>query len=305
MDTNSQIIIQDKQQIQTRKDLEFQKNLKGYLTKLNQTNKIDTDTWKTILSLAVQNSTWQNLIINNRFDINQASKIVAADWKKAAESMNYPNTIGQAIEMHSPSLAVYKKYNNETETIALVARMVIWTLKLLNVQKSQDDFQVMMTARMMLSEYYFLTLSELKYIFVRGIQGDYGQLYGKIDTMDLLRWLKEYAEQRSTYMVHQNQIKSKQDKQELKRMDFNPAFLEKVRNTINTIEARQKQKAHNAKMNLLQSRIDFSRRKIASYEEYKLNESLTNEQKEHVREMLSIELRHLKDLESNITNESQ
>lgn len=300
MDMNSQMTIIQDSQAQTKKDLEFQKTLKTYLAKLSQNSSTDTDTWKMILSIAIQNSTWQELIVSNKFDIEQASKVLAADWKKAAESMNYPNNIGEAVGMHAPSLAVYKKYNNEAETLALIARMIIWTLKLLNVQKSQDDFQVVMTAKMMLSEYYFLTLSEMKYVFVRGIQGDYGQLYGKIDAMDLLRWLKEYAEQRSTYMVHQNQVKSKQEKQELKRTDFNPVFLEKVRDTINKIEAREKQKERNRKHNLLQSRIDFTRRRIASFENYNQSDLLTTEQQEEVRKTIADELNHLEKLEAEL-----
>ena len=251
-----------------------------------------------ILSTAIHNSHWQGLITSNKFDIEQASKVLAADWTKAVESMNYPATIDNALSIHAPSLAVYRKYNNEAEAVTLISRLIIWTLKMLNVQKSQNDFQVTMTAKMILTDYYFLSVSELKYCFVRGIHGDYGQLYAKVDAMDLLKWLKEYSEHRSVYLVQRNQTKSKSEKQELKNVDFNPAFFQKVKETVQRMENRQKQKELSRKLSLLQSRIDFSKRRLQSFEDYKATESITAEQLEEVTELISKELRNLEMLEN-------
>ena len=255
-----------------------------------------------ILSTAIHNTHWQGLIAGNKFNIEQASKVLAADWTKAAESMNYPATIENALSINAPSIAVYRKYNNEAEAITLISRLIIWTLKMLNVQKSQNDFQVTMTAKMIMTDFYFLSVSELKYCFVRGIHGDYGQLYAKVDAMDLLKWLKEYSEQRSVYLVHRNQTQSKNEKQELKNVEFNPAFFQKVKETVERMENRQKEKERQRKVSLLQSRIDFAKRRIASLEDYKASEIPTQEQLEEIREAIANELINLEKLENELNN---
>ena len=147
-----------------------------------------------------------------------------------------------------------------------------------------------------------MSVSELKYCFVRGIHGDYGQLYAKVDAMDLLKWLKEYSEHRSVYLVQRNQTKSKNEKQELKNVDFNPAFFQKVKETVERMEARQKQKELNRKVSLLQSRIDFAKRRIVSLEDYKASEIPTQEQLEEIRQTIANELINLEKLENELDN---
>jgi hypothetical protein len=70
--------------------------------------------------------------------------------------------------------------------------------------------------------------------------------------------------------------------------------------TINKIEAREKQKERNRKHNLLQSRIDFTRRRIASFENYNQSDLLTTEQQEEVRKTIADELNHLEKLEAEL-----
>ena len=245
---------------------------------------------------------WQELIATRKFNIEQVAKMVSADWDNFAESQNYPATIENAIAVPAPSLAVYKKYEDESATLSVIAKMILWTLKMLNVQKSQNDFQVLMTAKMILSDYYFLSLTEIKYCFVRGIHGDFGQLYAKVDAMDLLKWLKEYSEARATHLIYENQKKSKADKVELSNAKFNPAMFEMVKGTIAKINKKEQERQKKKQLQLCTARIAFSKRIIEQLQEMQNSEHLNNEGFEIAAVKIENEERNIEKIEMEFDN---
>ena len=245
---------------------------------------------------------WQELFATRKFNIEQVAKMVSADWDNFAESQNYPATIENAIAVPAPSLAVYKKYEDESATLSVIAKMILWTLKMLNVQKSQNDFQVLMTAKMILSDYYFLSLTEIKYCFVRGIHGDFGQLYAKVDAMDLLKWLKEYSEARATHLIYENQKKSKADKVELSNAKFNPAMFEMVKGTIAKINKKEQERQKKKQLQLCTARIAFSKRRIEQLQEMQNSEHLNNEGFEIAAVEIENEERNIEKIEIEFDN---
>jgi len=232
-------------------------------------NTFSSDVVSAVMVKYQQNENWNALMAQNKFDIEQAVQVSAADWVEFSESTNYPATIENAVSNIVPSIAVFRKYNDESAALGVISKMVLWTLKMLNVQKSQDDFQIMMTSKMILSDYYFLKLSEIKYCFVRGIHGDFGQLYAKVDAMDLLKWLKEYCEQRSAYLIQENQKQSQNQKELLKSANYNPDMFKMLKGTIDKIDKKEKERKQQQKIALMQTRIQFAERRLSQLKEMK------------------------------------
>jgi len=232
-------------------------------------NTFSSDVVNAVMAKYQQNENWNALMAQNKFDIEQAVQVSAADWVEFSESTNYPATIENAVSNIVPSIAVFRKYNDESAALGVISKMVLWTLKMLNVQKSQDDFQIMMTSKMILSDYYFLKLSEIKYCFVRGIHGDFGQLYAKVDAMDLLKWLKEYCEQRSAYLIQENQKQSQNQKELLKSANYNPDMFKMLKGTIDKIDKKEKERKQQQKIALMQTRIQFAERRLSQLKEMK------------------------------------
>lgn len=308
MDTNLPTITISSSTPQKRKDTELVRSLKNYLMKWQQRQNSEkaSQTAQIILSQVTIRKKWQDLLINNSFVITQVEKVLAADWDVVAKSINYPETIAAAIETPAPSLAVYRKYEDESATISVVSKMILWTLQMLNVQKSQDDFQVLMTAKMILSDYYFLTFAEIKYCFVRGIHGDFGQLYAKVDAMDLLKWLKEYCEVRSNFLEMQQERKSKKHKVELSKASYDPAMFEMVRDTLKRIEQKEKDRRREKQLSLLNARISFTKRRIEQISKsIAESEDLTADEKNILSHAVAAEKENLKRLYQEAANESQ
>ena len=228
-----------------------------------------TDVINAVMVKYQQNENWTALMAQNKFNIEQAVQVSAADWVEFSESTNYPATIENAVSNIVPSIAVFRKYNDESAALGVISKMVFWTLRMLNVQKSQDDFQIMMTSKMILSDYYFLKLSEIKYCFVRGIHGDFGQLYAKVDAMDLLKWLKEYCEQRSVYLIQENQKESQNQKELLKSANYNPAMFKMLKGTLDKIDEKEQKRKQQQKIGLMQTRIQFAERRLFQLQEMK------------------------------------
>jgi len=254
--------------IPNRKVSEYQRILKGLLTRWQEgQNTFSSDVINIVLAKYQANDNWTSLMSQNKFDIEQAVQVSAADWVEFSESTNYPATIENAVSNIVPSIAVFRKYHDESAALGVISKMVLWTLRMLNVQKSQDDFQIMMTSKMILSDYYFLKLSEIKYCFVRGIHGDFGQLYAKVDAMDLLKWLKEYCEQRSAYLIQENQKQSQNQKELLKSANYNPAMFKMLKGTIDKIDKKEQQRKQQQKIALMQTRIQFAERRLGQLKE--------------------------------------
>ena len=289
--------------IPSKKDLDFQKILKNSLMKWQEEqNTFSSDVISAVMVKYQQNENWTALMAQNKFDIEQAVQVSAADWVEFSESTNYPATIENAVSNIVPSIAVFRKYHDESAALGVISKMVLWTLRMLNVQKSQDDFQIMMTSKMILSDYYFLKLSEIKYCFVRGIHGDFGQLYAKVDAMDLLKWLKEYCEQRSAYLIQENQKQSQNQKELLKSANYNPDMFKMLKGTIDKIEGKEQERKQQQKIALMQTRIQFAERRLGQLKEMESSDIIQSTL-EYVKSEIESEIIIITNLKADLKTE--
>ncbi len=63
--------------------------------------------------------------------------------------------------------------------------------------------QVQELAFLIYEELYFLNIAELALLFKNIKKGRYGSFYGRIDPAELLRWCREYRQERGAYLSKQ------------------------------------------------------------------------------------------------------
>jgi len=102
------------------------------------------------------------------------------------EAMNSPN----------PEIAKIKKSNGMDAALAILAEIIRNGLKFFNVGKGMDAEQVLLTAGLILEDYYFLKPDDIAVVFRLAGKGRFGRIYDRIDSAIILEWVGEYCHDR-------------------------------------------------------------------------------------------------------------
>ena len=93
-------------------------------------------------------------------------------------------------------MAVIRKEQGELISIAFLIRVIGDCVKFFNVGKSMNDLQLTETAKLILQEFYFLKIEDLRIFFQRFKTGHYGQLFDRLDGQVIMVKLREYCVER-------------------------------------------------------------------------------------------------------------
>lgn len=106
----------------------------------------------------------------------------------------------QAIQANTPPLSLIKKQHGDIKAMAVLVIILESLITFFNVGKSMNDIQLAETVKLIMSEYYFLKLEDLKLCFDGMKKGKYlgekGQLFDRLDGQIILLALKSYTEER-------------------------------------------------------------------------------------------------------------
>lgn len=105
----------------------------------------------------------------------------------------------QAIQANSPPLSLIKKQHGEVKSLAVLVIILADLIKFFNVGKSMNDTQLAETVKLIMAEYYFLKLEDLKLCFNGMKSGKYidgGKLFDRLDGQIIMLALKAYTEER-------------------------------------------------------------------------------------------------------------
>lgn len=75
----------------------------------------------------------------------------------------------------------------------LVVKMLFDLEKHICASKKLDEIQFIQLSQMIVSEFYFLKISELILFFWKCKSGEIGKFYGQIDPLNLLEWLRNFV----------------------------------------------------------------------------------------------------------------
>ncbi len=164
---------------------------------------------QTSLTDLIAEHNWQPLVNAGTFEEEKALLSLDATKKEYLDNLPHRNIQDIAL-MPTATLATIKKYRDETKMIAAVCAVLVEASEMLNLGRPMSDYQIKETAKLIFSEYYFLTIADLKVCFRDGIKGRYGQVFDRLDVAVIFGWLNVYAEERAAYFAEKERNKSKQ-----------------------------------------------------------------------------------------------
>lgn len=255
----------------TVQQTEYLRDLSKRLTASVKDGKMSKEQEAEIMMTLNGNPKFIELARQNKYKHSRALMTIGRDWESWILS---PKSTSQDLSkvVDSPkvvSLVELKLYESEEYRFLIVAKLIIWVLSKLNVQRTVRDNQVLGIYQMIVDNYFYLKLSELKYCFQKGLSGTYGKLYGKIDETDFANWLNEYVKERDDYVSRKKENDSniqKKTEKELKPNKQNKRFIDAMLLLGSKIDASREQNLLEARKNRFKSMIVSKEISILNYQ---------------------------------------
>jgi len=108
-----------------------------------------------------------------------------------------PRTVKEAIDSDVATLATIKKYMGEETAKDAVIETVAFAAGLLNIGKNLQPHQIEFLADEILRDWYWLKISEIKFVMMEGVRGNYGQIYDCLDFRTVMEWICKYDSTRT------------------------------------------------------------------------------------------------------------
>lgn len=148
--------------------------------------------------MLLKNSTIVCKLVNGQTTIENVV-MCQKKWEQLIFTRNIPDAL-TASRLATPTLASLKNYGalGEHSAFIVLIALIKEVADNINVGKSLNDAQLGFAAKMIYNEYYYFKISEIRYAFLQGIMGQYGQTFDRIDVSVLINWLSQYDEERMT-----------------------------------------------------------------------------------------------------------
>lgn len=133
-----------------------------------------------------------------------------------------------------PSVALIRKQSGEREAIRSIVDSLVWLREHINVNRNLTEEQIFTTAEIILNEFYWLNPADIKICLNNGLAGKYGEIYERMDSTVICRWLTEYENERIS-KIQQEKPNFKIDYEKLKALARVQA-IEKKRKVYASLE---------------------------------------------------------------------
>lgn len=175
---------------------------------------------------------WQQICQKGNFEIEKALMSVEATKESFLSDSNY-KAISDVFNNPSASLATLGKYQGEKAAVSVLMVLLKKVVDFFNVGKSMGSEQLFSTAKLIISEYYYLEIGDIKVCLRNGMLGKYGQLFDRLDGAIIIDWFSRYnSERQEVASVHShNSHKTKMKEVESSNTsEYMPEYLvEKIK----------------------------------------------------------------------------
>lgn len=113
--------------------------------------------------------------------------------------------VSDALSRNTVSLVEIKKGKGQAFLRSYIALWLIELNELLNLKNPLSEAQITLCTEQIITDYPFLKISELSFIFKRIVSGECGELYERISMPKLMSIFRKYEQERTEVVVTQNQ----------------------------------------------------------------------------------------------------
>lgn len=163
-----------------------------------------------------QNKHWQDLHKSRRFDIVQALVSIAYMNDTRRKALK-PKNFESVFSIPSPSLVGLGKYFGEVVVKAFLHDELQRLRFFFSVGRGLTDEAIEELCELIIEEYYFFNLSDVKLVFKKAKKGNFGKSYDRVDGQIILEWFSAYNELRlSASERFEEQKRKERENQEAK-----------------------------------------------------------------------------------------
>ena len=109
-----------------------------------------------------------------------------------------------AYKSDSSSLAKIRKENGEKNALALIKMWLISLNDFVNTSRKLTPGQINEIALYIITDYYFLKVSDVYLVITDIKKGKYGQLYESLDGVKILSFFENYVNERINLIFNEN-----------------------------------------------------------------------------------------------------
>ncbi|WP_376777442.1 hypothetical protein [Flavobacterium covae] len=102
----------------------------------------------------------------------------------------------EAMNRNAPSLGAIRRDKGDKFSKGLVMVWLVYINDILNLNKPLTEDQIEWCATQIISDFAFLKITDLTLLTKRIISGQYGEFFESLNTAKVLRFFKEYSEER-------------------------------------------------------------------------------------------------------------
>lgn len=167
-------------------------------------------------------------------------------------------SVADVISSNTPSLGLVCREKGEAVSVSIVTLEIESLIVFVNVGKTMNDEQQIITSKTIVFDYPYLTLADLKLFFQRLKKGVYGKMYDRIDGQIILQALDQYVSDRSEIIGELSENSHYRAKKNEYNQPYHPDVVAAIKKAIG-----EKKPVNDGKLS--QSKPDIGQRWIRQF----------------------------------------
>ena len=137
----------------------------------------------------------------------------------------------------SPALSEIRKAKGEQAALGVLVALMDECQQYFNLQQPMNPQQLMLTAELIMEEYYYLRVEEFRICFRMAMKGEYGPIYNRIDGQVFFEWIRKYFTKRDA--VTTRMVKDQQANNNIYEIFQHPQIMEAMQQAADKLSIKE------------------------------------------------------------------
>ena len=137
----------------------------------------------------------------------------------------------------SPALSEIRKAKGEQAALGVLVALMDECQQYFNLQQPMNPQQLMLTAELIMEEYYYLRVEEFRICFRMAMKGEYGPIYNRIDGQVFFEWIRKYFTKRDA--VTTRMLKDQQTNNNIYEMFQHPQIMDAMQQAADKLSIKE------------------------------------------------------------------
>jgi hypothetical protein len=139
----------------------------------------------------------------------------------------------------SPALSELKKNKGEQTALGVLVALMDECQQYFNLQQPMNAQQLTLTAELIMEEYYYLRIEELRMCFRMAMKGEFGPVYNRIDGQVFFEWIVKYMPKRQ--FITDRMKQEQQNNNNIYDVFAHPQMNEAMKDVVTKLDAKMLQ----------------------------------------------------------------